>query len=102
MIDFEEQAFRDDYDEDRAEEMRQMRDDRIYDSIRDEESVLIMEAVKELIRKAKGMMYFKNNSEIIGKDIIQNTLRELNLKVEEVSPITDKLQDIRLVEIWWK
>jgi hypothetical protein len=67
-----------------------------FDEIRDENTILLMELTKELVNKAKSLYYYKGRSEGLAKDIISNTLRELDLKVIEVNNITENYQDIRV------
>jgi hypothetical protein len=68
--------------------------DRAYDTMRDDNSMTLIEGVQELIDKVKDLPYYRNRKEGMAKDIIQNTLRLLDLKVKVVRNITPKFQDI--------
>ena len=56
--------------------------DLAYEVERDTNSEELYNLTKEIIEKARKMMYYKGCDDRIGKDIINNTLRLLNLKCE--------------------
>jgi hypothetical protein len=72
--------------------------DEVYDRIRDDDSEFLMESVKELIDKLSKLMYYKNRNEGLAKDIIQNTLEKLKLKIGSVENISPQYQRIDLIK----
>jgi DNA-binding MurR/RpiR family transcriptional regulator len=58
--------------------------DDTYDRVRDDNSMELIESVEELIDKLSKLMYYKNRSEGLAKDIIQTTLNKLKLKIKSV------------------
>jgi plastocyanin domain-containing protein len=69
--------------------------DRIWEIVRDNNSVDLMENVDKLIENANGLVYYKNNSERIAKDIIQAVLSKLKVKIE-VTNVSSKYQSIQV------
>jgi hypothetical protein len=85
-----------DEEEARAEAREHDFSDDVYDRMREDNSIELIEAVEEVIKKANNLMYFKNNPERIAKDIINATLSKLKFKIKDIENITPKYQKINL------
>ena len=73
--------------------------DNLYERQRDNDSEVLEESVKELIKKLNKLFYYKNRKEGLARDLINTILDELKLKIESVDDITPKFQSIRLIEV---
>lgn len=72
--------------------------DNAYDRMRDDDSLFLMENVKEVVDKCKNLSYFKNRTESLGKDLIECVLFELDLKIKEIRDLTPTFQIVELMK----
>ena len=80
---YAESEFEEQEAEDREDRRGEDIDD-IYDRVRDDNSMELLESVEELIERISKLLYYKNRSEGLAKDIISMTLDKLKVKIDSV------------------
>ena len=68
--------------------------DRVYEEIRDNNTITAIELTEDLIKEISKMPYYKDNQKRVCKDIIQ-TILNLGYKIE-VKDLSEKFQSIDL------
>jgi len=87
-----------DYDENEGED-RGYYNEEIYERVRDDDSIFLIENIEELIERLKKTMYYSLSDERIAKDLIYYILQKTKLKIKVVDNITDNYQHISFEEL---